>query len=111
MYNTQDLVGEVVTIKLNSGLEILSLLHGVDDDYQYLTLKNPRNLVINGEGGQLALVPYVFTATDEEIIMNASNVLSVNLTSETSKEDYIKIVETNESIPEEDTEDTDKPEE
>ena len=81
MYNTQDLVGEVVTIKLNSGLEILSLLHGVDDDYQYLTLKNPRNLVINGEGGQLALVPYVFTATDEEIIMNASNVLSVNLTS------------------------------
>ena len=111
MYNTQDLVGEVVTIKLNSGLEILSLLQGVDDDYQYLTLKNPRNLVINGEGGQLALVPYVFTATDEEIIMNASNVLSVNLTSETSKEDYIKIVETNESIPEEDTKDTDKPEE
>lgn len=108
MYNTQDLVGEVVTIKLNSGLEILSLLQGVDEDYQFLTLKNPRNLVINGEGGQLALVPYVFTATDEEIIMNASNILSVNLTSETSKEDYIKIVETNESIPEEDT---DKPEE
>lgn len=108
MYNTQDLVGEVVTIKLNSGLEILSLLQGVDEDYQFLTLKNPRNLVINGEGGQLALVPYVFTATDEEIIMNASNILSVNLTSETSKEDYIKIVETNESISEEDT---DQPEE
>ena len=98
MYNTEDLVGEVVTIKLNSGLEILSLLQGVDEDFKFLTLKNPRNLVINGEGGQLALVPYVFTAIDDEVIMNASNVLSVNLTSETSKEDYIQIVETNQSI-------------
>jgi hypothetical protein len=104
MYNTEDLVGEVVTIKLSSGLEILASLQGVDEEFKFLTVTHPRNLVINGDDGKLALVPYIFTAKDDEVIINTTSLVSVNATSKESKEDYLKIVETGEPLDEEDTE-------
>lgn len=93
MYNTENLIGDVVTIKVSSGIEILATLIGVDEEFRYLTVMHPRNLVINSESGELALVPYVFTSSADEIVMNTSQILSVSRTAEESKEDYLKLVE------------------
>jgi hypothetical protein len=92
MYNTENLIGEVVTIKVSSGIEILATLNSVDDELKYLNIAHPRNLVINSETGELALVPYVFTSSAEEVVMNAHEVLSVSLTADESKEDYMGLL-------------------
>jgi hypothetical protein len=96
MYNTENLIGDVVTIKVSSGIEILATLIGVDEEFRYLTVTHPRNLVINSDSGELALVPYVFTSSADEIVMNTSEILSVSLTAEESKEDYLNLVEKDE---------------
>lgn len=92
MYNTDDLVTEIVTLKLSNGIEVVSKLNGVDDDLTTLTLEDPRIVVVNAEDNTLALVPYVFTGVVGEVIMNAHSVLSVQKTGKETAEDYIKIV-------------------
>ena len=101
MYNTVELIGEVVTIKISSGIEILATLLSVDDELKYLTVSHPRNLVINSENGELALVPYVFTSAADEIVMNANDVLSVSKTADESKEDYLDLINRTETETEE----------
>lgn len=100
MYNTENLISDVVTIKVSSGIEILATLIGVDEELRYLTITHPRNLVINSESGELALVPYVFTSPGDEIVMNTSQILSVSRTAEESKEDYLKLVAKDEDADE-----------
>ena len=86
MYNLEELSGEVVTLKLTSGIEILSQLLGVDDDNKLLTLGIPKIVVINGP--DLALIPYIFTGPTDEVTMPLSAILSVCKASDESKADY-----------------------
>lgn len=86
MYNLEELSGEVVTLKLTSGIEILSQLLGVDDDNKLLTLGIPKIVVINGP--DLALIPYIFTGPTDEVTMPLSAILSVCKASNDSKADY-----------------------
>ena len=86
MYNLEELSGEVVTLKLTSGIEILSQLLGVDDDTKLLTLGIPKIVVINGP--DLALIPYIFTGPTDEVTMPLSAILSVCKASDDSKADY-----------------------
>jgi hypothetical protein len=86
MYNLEELSGEVVTLKLTSGIEILSQLLGVDDDNKLLTLGLPKIVVINGP--DLALIPYIFTGPTDEVTMPLSAILSVCKASDDSKADY-----------------------
>lgn len=86
MYNLEELSGEVITLKLISGIEILAQLLGVDEDNKLFTVGEPKIVVING--ADLALIPYIFTGSSEEVTMPLSAILSVCKASNESKDDY-----------------------
>jgi|TARA_B110000908_G_scaffold156156_1_gene195039 hypothetical protein len=86
MYNLEDLSGEVITLKLISGIEVLAQLYGVDKDEGLFTVGEPKIVVING--ADLALIPYIFTGPTEEVTMPLSAILSVCKASDESKADY-----------------------
>ena len=58
MYDLENLTGDIVTMKLTNGIELLAQLLGTDEDNNYFTLGEPRIVVING--ADLALIPYVY---------------------------------------------------
>jgi hypothetical protein len=86
MYNLEELSGEVITLKLISGIEVLAQLYGVDKDEGLFTVGEPKIVVING--ADLALIPYIFTGPTEEVTMPLSAILSVCKASDESKADY-----------------------
>ena len=86
MYNLEELSGEVITLKLISGIEILAQLLSVDEDNKLFTVGEPKIVVING--ADLALIPYIFTGSSEEVTMPLSAILSVCKASDESKDDY-----------------------
>jgi len=86
MYNLEDLSGEVITLKLISGIEVLAQLYGVNKDEGLFTVGEPKIVVING--ADLALIPYIFTGPTEEVTMPLSAILSVCKASDESKADY-----------------------
>ena len=86
MYNLEELSGEVITLKLISGMEILAQLLSVDEDNKLFTVGEPKIVVING--ADLALIPYIFTGSSEEVTMPLSAILSVCKASNESKDDY-----------------------
>lgn len=91
MYNLEDLVGKIVTIKFISGIEVMAQLLANDEENNLLQLSEPRIVVINGE--EIALIPYLFTGSSESISVPMSAVLSVVESLEKSAVDYEKIVE------------------
>jgi hypothetical protein len=86
MYNLDQLSGEVITLKLTSGIEVLAQMLSVDEDNNFLTLGEPKIVVINGP--DLALIPYIFTGPTEEVTMPLSAILSVCKATNASKQDY-----------------------
>jgi len=86
MYNLNELSGEVITLKLTSGIEVLAQMLSVDEDNNFLTLGEPKIVVINGP--DLALIPYIFTGPTEEVTMPLSAILSVCKATDASKQDY-----------------------
>lgn len=96
MYNIEDLVSKIVTIKLTSGIELIAQLLGVDNDNNYLQLSNPRIVVINGE--ELALIPYLFTGPAESITIPTINLLSIVESHTESSKDYERIIESPEEV-------------
>ena len=90
MYNLEELTGEVISLKLISGIEVLTQLLGVDSDEKLFTVGNPRIVVING--ADLALIPYIFTGPSESVTMPMSAILSVCQSSDDSKADYEALI-------------------
>ena len=86
MYNLDQLSGEVITLKLTSGIEVLAQMISVDEDNNFLTLGEPKIVVINGP--DLALISYIFTGPTEEVTMPLSAILSVCKATNASKQDY-----------------------
>lgn len=86
MYKLEELSGEVITLKLISGIEVLAQLLGVDEDNKLFTVGEPKIVVING--ADLALIPYIFTGPTDEVTMPMSAILSVCKASEDSIADY-----------------------
>ena len=86
MYNLDQLSGEVITLKLTSGIEVLAQMLSVDEDNNFLTLGEPKIVVINGP--DLALIPYIFTGPTEEVTMPLSSILSVCKATDASQQDY-----------------------
>jgi DhnA family fructose-bisphosphate aldolase class Ia len=67
-------VGEVVTIKLTSGEELVAKL--VEDGANYLKLGRPMVLTMGQQG--LGMVPYLFTVSpDKDVKLNRSTVTVV----------------------------------
>ena len=65
MYNLEDDLGKVKSIKLSNGVEVIASLLSITDDY--LNLGEPRVVVINDD--ELALIPYIFTGSSEEVVV------------------------------------------
>ena len=91
MYNTDDLVGNVVTIRAAGGDEYIAKLVGVDDDHKYLTLSYPKVVIINE--GQVALIPFALTGDSSEVIMSTTGLSAVLPTLPETAKDYSSLVE------------------
>ncbi len=89
MYNIEDDLGKVKSIKLSNGVEVIATLLSVTDDN--LNLGEPRVVVINDD--ELALIPYIFTGSSEEVVVSRSEVQTVVDTLEQSAKDYQDIIE------------------
>ena len=91
MYNAKELVGKVVTIKLTSGVEIIGLLLALNEKNNMLNLKNPNTVVIFED--EVAVIPFMYTGSTDEVIMPLDQVLTLVRTNEKSENDYLKLHE------------------
>lgn len=97
MYNIEELVGKVVTIK-TSNAEYVALLNGVDEELTTLTLENPQLVMI--QGGDVLLMPFVLTAEPQQVFMSTNDVLAVMESLEATAKDYLEISEEVEEVEE-----------
>tara|TARA_B100000963_G_scaffold249300_1_gene218321 strand:+ start:2089 stop:2379 length:291 start_codon:yes stop_codon:yes gene_type:complete len=91
MYNAKELVGKVVTVKLSSGVEVIGLLLGLNEKNNMLNLKDPNTVVIFED--EVAVIPFMYTGSTDEVIMPLDQVLTVVRTNEKSESDYLKLHE------------------
>lgn len=78
--------GEVVTIKLTSGEELVARL--VEDGPVYLKLGKPRVLSSTPQG--IGLVPYLFTVSgDKDVKLNRSTVTVIEATEKEFADQYM----------------------
>ena len=91
MYNLQDDLGKVKSIKMSNGVEVIATLLSVTEDF--INLGEPRVVVINDD--ELALIPFVFTGSSEEVVVRFSEVQTIVDTLEQSAKDYRNIIEGN----------------
>ena len=89
MYNLQDDLGKVKSVKLTNGVEVIATLLAAEDDY--INLGEPRVVVINDN--ELALIPYIFTGSSEEVVVRFTEVQAIVDTLEQSAKDYESIIE------------------
>ena len=92
MYYLEEMVSKVVTIKTTNGLEIITRLLAYDEASDLLTLGEPRVIVINDEG-EMALIPYAYTADTAMVMVHSRHVFTVLETSLVTMEDYVRIVQ------------------
>ena len=91
MYNAKDLVGKVVTVKLTSGVEVIGFLLALNEKNNMLNLKDPNTVVIFED--EVAVIPFMYTGSTDEVIMPLDQVLTVVRTNEKSESDYLKLHE------------------
>jgi len=91
MYNTESLLGKIVTLKLLTGVELMAKLTSYVKDDKIIILEEPRTVVIMDN--QIAAVPYQYTAPNKEITVRLDHILSITETLEKSANDYKKLLE------------------
>jgi len=80
-------VGEVVTIKLTSGEELIASL--VEETDKYIKVSRPR--VLTAAQGGIGMAPYLFTVDqDKTIKLAASTVVVLEATEKESASSYTK---------------------
>lgn len=72
--------GDVVTVKLNSGEELIAKL--IDEDANYYTLSKPMVILMTQQGPSLA--PYIFTIGNDRLV-KLSKSSTTTLIQETEK--------------------------
>ena len=88
MYNIKGLLGKVVTLKLKSGLELISKLVGFDNKTGTLSIENPRLIVV--AEGEIATMPFTFTGKPDMVFLNESECLGIFESADASAEDFLK---------------------
>ena len=79
--------GDIVTIKLTSGEELVAKL--VDDNPMQIKIARPWVLTMGQQG--IGMVPYLFTVDpDKNISMNRSTITVLETTEESAAKQYIK---------------------
>jgi len=91
MYEIDKLLGQIVTIKTVSGMEIISQLISNDDTNNTICLDNPKLVVVTNE--QIAVIPYTFTSKSATIFIDKSHILSITESLPSSADDYNTVVE------------------
>lgn len=86
MYDLDRFIGEVVTIKMTGGLEIIAQLASVDDDTTTVTVFRPRVVVV--ADNEIAVVPYTFTSDEDMVVMSTQGMLSVAKSDSQSATEY-----------------------
>lgn len=97
MYYLEEMVSNVVTIKTTNGLEMITRLLAYDEENNMLTLGDPRVIVVN-DAGEMALIPYAYTADTDIVMVHDRHVVTVLETSLVTMEDYIRIVQGSDDI-------------
>ena len=90
MFDIDDLIGKVVTVRGLSGEEIIGKLMGTHPDTTIITLGEPRVVVINNN--EVSLLPYVLTASAELIDFNINTVVSIIETFENTAKEYLEVI-------------------
>jgi len=88
MYNIDSLLGKVVTLKLKSGLELITKLIGFDKKSGAPDFFDKRLIVV--AEGEVATMPFTFTGNPDLVFINASECLGIFESAEASSEDYLK---------------------
>ena len=79
--------GEVVTIKLTSGEELVAKL--IEENPMQIKIARPLVLTMGQQG--IGMVPYLFTVDpDKDIKMNRSTITVLETTEESAAKQYIK---------------------
>lgn len=79
--------GEVVTIKLTSGEELVAKL--VEDTTMYYKLSKPLVLTMGSQG--IGMVPYLFTVSpDKDIMLNKSTITVIVPTDKNAADQYLQ---------------------
>jgi len=95
MYNTEALIGKIVTIKLVTGVELMAKLMSFVKADNIIFLEEPRTVIIMDN--QIAVVPYQYTGPSIEVAISTDNILSIVESLESSANDYLKLIENPES--------------
>lgn len=92
MYDLTESITKVITIRSIHGDEYVGKLMSVDDKNGYITVSEPRVVVINNNG-EVSLLPFAITASSSMVTLKLQNVFSVLPTFEETAEEYLTLVE------------------
>jgi hypothetical protein len=90
LYNTQELLGKVVTLKTIKGDEIITKLIGFDEETDTMTLEYPKIVVVAGD--TVALAPFALTAKADIIISEGKQFLAVMESLPATVTDYEELI-------------------
>jgi hypothetical protein len=90
MYDIKSLIGKTVTVKLTSGVELITKLIGYVAKDKNVTCEYPMTIIIND--GEVAAVPYQYTGNSSEVIFSLNKILSICPTLAKPEEDYKQLV-------------------
>jgi len=87
MFNLDDYIGKVITLRSVSGDEFISKLLGTNPDTGTITLGEPRVVVINNNN-DVSLLPFALTASTEMVEVSLNNIFSVMKSHEITAKEY-----------------------
>lgn len=86
MYNINEMIGKIITIRTNNGQEIICKLNGVDEDKKFLTVDRPKVVFVNQE--DVVLLPFLLTSPSQELILSTKEIFTVAKSLELTANDY-----------------------
>jgi len=90
MYDIKSLIGKTVTVKLTSGVELITKLIGYVAKDKNVTCEYPMTIIISDN--EVAAVPYQYTGNSSEVVFSINKILSICPTLAKPEEDYLLLV-------------------
>ena len=90
MYDIKSLIGKTVTVKLTSGVELITKLIGYVAKDKNVTCEFPMTIIISDN--EVAAVPYQYTGNSSEVVFSINKILSICPTLAKPEEDYLLLV-------------------
>jgi len=90
MYDIKSFIGQTVTVKLTSGVELITKLIGYVAKDKNVTCEYPMTIIISDN--EVAAVPYQYTGNSSEVIFSLNKILTICPTLAKPEEDYLLLV-------------------